>query len=412
MQINLSSNKHWKKWLASTSFLILLIYTSYSVNSKSQQNISASKLSYQIVKQGNVDIYANAYGVFIPAHESLLTAPAQGKVVEILARPGMQVNKNTIVLRLINPKLTQRINEASGEFEQQQAQLQAFKFEQQNAKLTYQGGIADIEAEIEKAQLELNVNENLKSLGVVAKIELQRAKLVLKQQQRKLAFEQQKFIQFIAMQKQQLNQKNIAIKQQQTKVNLLKQQQANMNVKASIKGELQTLTVELGQSVQLGQSLAKVGSSQELIAQLRLPQAQADQIDINANVIINTQKGLLKAHISRIESIVTKGAVLAEAILDQPLTSNARPALPIAAQVFVKHQKNALYIKQTAGLRPNSKQSVFIKTATNTLQQRQVVLGELSQGKLVVISGLQVNEQIVTNNLDKYQKFQQLTITK
>lgn len=81
-------------------------------------------------------------------------------------------------------------------------------------------------------------------------------------------------------------------------------------------GSLQTLDVELGQSVQLGQSLAKVGSNKELIARLRLPQNQADQIDIGAAVIIDTQKGIISAHITRIETVVTNGSVLAEVVID------------------------------------------------------------------------------------------------
>jgi multidrug resistance efflux pump len=65
---------------------------------------------------------------------------------------------------------------------QQQAQREAFKYEQQNERLNYQGSIADIEAEIEKAQLELSVNEELMGLGVASKIELQRAKLTVRQE--------------------------------------------------------------------------------------------------------------------------------------------------------------------------------------------------------------------------------------
>ncbi len=375
------------------------------------KSVSAENLSFQTVKQGSLDIYSNAYGELISAKERLLTAPALGKVSEILVRPGTKVVPETVILHLFNPKLEQEVSEAKGQLAQQQAQREAFKYEQQNERLDYQGRIADIEAEIEKAQLELSVNENLMDLGVSAKIELQRAKLAVKQENSRLAFEKQKYKQFIEMQSYQLTQRDITITQQESQVVLLEKQLDDMQVKAGITGSLQTLEVELGQSVQLGQSIAKVGSDNELIARIRLPQQQADQIDINAPVIIDTQKGVISAHISRIESVVTNGSVLAEAILDGELTSNARPSLAISAQVFVKHQTDAVYIQQVAGLRPRSKQSIFVRTNGNTVEQRDISFGELSQGYLIIKQGLILGEKIVSSDTSKYNKFKQLSLT-
>ena len=411
MKIALTKKQPWKKWTAIASFTLLMGYAGYSVSGKATKSIPLSQLSFQTVAKGDLDIYASAYGEFSSAKERLLTAPALGKVSEILVRPGTKVNPDTIILHLTNPKLVQEVNAANGQLAQQLAQREAFKYEQQSERLNYQGRIADIEAEIEKAQLELSVNKNLMDLGVSSKIELQRAKLAVKQESRRLGFEKKKYKQFIEMQGHQLTQRDITITQQQAQVALLEQQLDDMKVKAGIKGSLQTLEIELGQSVQLGQSLAKVGSDEELIARLRLPQNQADQIDINALVLIDTQKGIIKGHITRIESVVSNGSVLAEVVIDEALTSNARPALSISAQVFVRNQQGANYIEQVPGFRPRSKQSVFVRDTNNNLNQRNVTFGELSGNKLVITAGLQSGEQLVSSDTQKYNQYQQLSIT-
>jgi multidrug efflux pump subunit AcrA (membrane-fusion protein) len=411
MQIKLSKKQPSKKWLAIGVFTFLLAYAGFSISEKSIKKVPLNQLTFQTASKGGIDIYSNAYGELASAKERLLTAPALGKVSEILVRPGTRVSPNTIILHLANPRLVQEVNAAKGQLAQQRAQQEAFKYEQQSERLNYQGRIADIEANIEKAQLELSVNENLLTLGVSSKIELQRATLSVKQESKKLDFEKKKFAQFIEMQSYQLTQRNITIEQQVAQVALLSQQLDDMKVKAGIHGSLQSLTVELGQSVQLGQSLAKVGSNKDLIARLRLPQNQADQIDINANVIINTQKGLIRGHITRIESIVNNGTVLAEAILDEPLTSNARPALSISAQVFVKHQKSAIYIEQTPGIRPRSKQSLFVRGEQSTLHKKDVVIGELSQGKLIVLEGLREHDVIVSSDTSQLTQYQNITLT-
>jgi multidrug efflux pump subunit AcrA (membrane-fusion protein) len=411
MEIKLSQNKPWKKWLGLSLFIGLLSYAAFAVSSKATKSIDVAELSFQQVEQGPLDIYTNAYGEFISAKERLLTAPALGIVAEILVRPGTKITPETIILTLSNPKLEQEVSEAQGQLAQQKAQQQAYKYEQQNERLNYQGRIADIEAEIEKAQLELSVNEDLLNLGVASKIELQRAKLSVKQQSKRLEFEKEKYKQFIEMQGYQLTQREITIEQQVSQVKLLEKQLDDMHVKAGITGSLQNLVVELGQSVQLGQSLAKVGSDKELIARLRLPQQLADQIDLGSLVDINTQKGSVKAHISRIESIVTNGSVLAEAIIDSELTSNSRPSLSVSANVFVRHDPSAIFIKQTSGLRPRTKQSLFVKTSENSIVKREVLFGELSQNKLIIIEGLMLDDEVISSDTRHYEEFDQLTIT-
>ena len=410
MKIELAQKKPWKQWSLIAIFILLLGYAAFAVSSKSTITVDKSAITLEAVNQGALDIYTSAYGEFASAKERLLTAPALGKVAEILVRPGTKITPDTVILQLSNPQLEQEVSEAKGQLAQQKAQREAFKYEQQNERLNYQGRIADIEAEIEKAELELSVNKNLLGLGVASKIELQRAELAVKQETKRLKFEKQKYQQFIEMQGYQLTQRDITIEQQEAQVALLQKQLDDMHIKAGIEGSLQSLEVELGQSVQLGQSLAKVGSDTELIARIRLPQQQADQIDINAPVLIDTQKGIIKAHISRVESVVTNGSVLAEAVLDGELTSNARPSLSISAQVFVKHQQNALFIPQVPGLRPRSKQAVFVQTSEDILEQREVNFGELSQGKLMIKQGITAGELLVTSDTSKYNKYNQLAL--
>ena len=412
MQIKFEKHRPWKKWASVGLFTTLLSYAVFSLSNNSTKSISRSNLSFQTVESGAINIYTDAYGEFASAKERLLTAPAQGKVSEILLRPGATVTQDTVVLRLTNPMLEQEVVQAQGTLAQLNAQREAFKYEQQNERLTYQGRIADIAAEIEKAKLELSVNENLLDLGVASTIELKRAKLAVLQQQKRLEFEQKKFEQFVEMQSFQLIQRDITVTQQQSQVAMLEKQLDNMQVRAGIAGSLQTLEAELGQSVQFGESLAKVGSTLELIVLLRLPQNQADQIDINAEVIVDTQKGKIKAHITRIESVVTNGSVLAEATLDGALTSNARPSLAVSAKVFVKHDSQSVFIKQVPGLRPSSKQSVFVRSNESMLVQRDVTFGALTQQKLLILDGLLDGEQIVSSDISQYAQFNQLSVTK
>lgn len=411
MKIELTTNRYKKrKWLIAAALATGVACAAYGLTGADIPDIDIETLSFARVQQGELNLYAEAYGEFYSAIERLLTAPAQGKVAEVLIRPGAKVTKDTVILRLSNPKLEQELNQAKGLLAQQQAQKAAFEYEQQNQRLNYRGSIADIEAAIEEAELELSVNQDLMSRGVAAKIELQRAKLTVKQQKMRLVFEREKYQQLREMQLFQLKQRDIEIEQQQANIKVLTQQYGNMQVKAGISGTVQALEVELGQSVQLGQSLAKVGSDQELIARLRIPQRLADQIDLNAPVEIDTQKGLVSGHITRIETLVTNGVVLAEAVLDSALPGNARPALPVSASIFMKTAPDALYIKQSSGMRPHSTQQVFVRDNAGQARKKEVTFGELSAGKLMVKNGLEDKDEIITSNVEGFARYAQISL--
>ena len=410
MKIELSNNKPWIKWLSAIVFFLLLGLAVHQVQSKPIKHVARDSLSFQTVQNGSLDIYVDVYGELVSAREQLLTAPAMGNVTEVLALPGTQVTPKTPILRLSNPQLEQEVSQARGLLAEKRAEREAFKFEQKNDRLNFQGQIEDIKSEIEKAKLEQSVQQNLLERGVASVIELKRADLSVKQQSARLDFEKRKYEQFVEMQTHKLKQMTITLEQQQAATQALEKQLDSMLLRAGMSGSLQSLEVELGENVQLGQALAKVGSDRELIARLRLPRNKADQIDIDAPVLIDTQKGLLKAKIRRIESVVTSGFVRADALIEGELTSNARPSLAISAKVFVEHKNNVTYVEQASGFRPNSRQAVFILSDNESLLRREITFGPLSRKKLLITDGLAPGEQLVSSDTAVYNKFDQLTI--
>lgn len=409
MNIDLPTATNKKPLIIAVLFIAVVLFAFYKVFYPSIPSVNKADLKFSTVKQGPLDIYVNSFGEFASLEERLLTAPALGKVSEIIMRPGAIVEPESIIVKLINPQLEQQVSQADGALNQVKAQQAAYIFEQKSARLNYLGRIEEFKAALEQAELELAVHTQLLSFGTGSKIKMQRAQLAVKQGLNSLTFEKKKYQQFIEMQKYQLTQKTIEVEQQQKKLNLLNQQLSQMSVRAGLKGTLQTLEVTLGQSVNLGQSIAKVGSIEKLVATIRLPQRQADQISLGASVTIDTQKGIIAAHITRIESLVTNGSVLAEAILDGPLTSNARPALPISAKVFVDHKNNVTHVSQSAGFRPNSKQSLFVMQ-DNQLQQREVTFGQLTNNQLIISHGLSSSDVIVTSDMRDFQQFSTLEL--
>ncbi|GAA0359072.1 HlyD family efflux transporter periplasmic adaptor subunit [Bowmanella denitrificans] len=410
MQINLEKKSSKRGWYMAAGVGALLALSIYSLNSENIPSVSASEVQLLAVEQGNMNLYSQAFGEFFSAEERLLTAQSMGKVAMIYQRPGASVKADTPILLLANPELQQEVSHEQGELLRQQAALASFELEQNNDRLDFEGQVADIASALEQAEMELAVLIELKDRGVSASLDIKRAELDVKLQKRRLEFEKQKLVQFMEMQALQLQQQKIEVQQQEQRVALLQTQLQDLQITAGIEGTLQSLDVELGQNVPQGASLGKVGSDSKLLARLRVPQHQADQIQLGADVLVQTRKGEVKGKVNRVESVVTNGTVLAEVGLEGELPADARPAMSVTGQIFLQSLQQALYVAQAPGLRPRSQLQRFVMTGEGLAEQRTIELGDISQGHLQVLSGLQANEQVIAQMPEQWASHQKIQI--
>jgi multidrug efflux pump subunit AcrA (membrane-fusion protein) len=404
VEIQLTQKKTFKPWCMAGAVAAIAVAVLYFNPVSDSISVAREDVTLLKVEQGKVDLFSQAFGELFSAQERLLTSQASGTVSAIYLRPGAQVKPDTVILSLANPELDQAYQSALGDYNASKAQLESFELEQQNQRLDYQSRIADIESALERAQLDLTVNTELSERGVSAKLEILRAELSVKQEAKKLEFEKQKYQHFLKVQAFQLKQRQIELEQENQQVALLSQQLEDMDVKAGISGTLQSLDVEIGESLPQGAALGRVGSMDTLLARLRVPQHQADQIVVGAPVELTTRKGQITGEINRIESVVNNGVVLAEVSLVSELPSDARPLAPVTGQIFIQTKENALYIQQTAGLRPMSQLDRFVLASDKSQEatKRRIQLGDLSKGKLLIQSGIEANEQFISQMQDAW----------
>ena len=213
------------------------------------------------------------------------------------------------------------------------------------------------------------------------------------------------------MHKLELEQQQIQLNQQQKQVTLIADKVANLTVTAGIEGTLQQLEIELGQRVSQGQPMARVGSKSQLMARINIPQRLAERVQLGAQVNLKHPQGVFSGTVQQLGSVVENGFIIAEVHFNVGAPANLRPAQPVNALVFLEHLENALYIAQRPGLSPLGTQSLYKKTAQQALlTQTQVRFGELSEQYLLIHSGLQAGDIVITSDLRRWHNFSQLAL--
>ena len=188
--------------------------------------------------------------------------------------------------------------------------------------------------------------------------------------------------------------------------------QAGLVIHADIEGVLQSLPVTLGQSVTAGEQLALVASSKTMMAQLQIPQGDAQDIAIGHEAEINTRGALVRGVVYRIDPVITNGSVLIDIDITESLPANARPELKVEGKVEIGVLSNALYVKKPVGVQANSSQKLFALLANKqSAIQRTMKFGRIIGNNIELLSGASAGEQFIVSDTTSFQQKQTMIIT-
>ena len=363
------------------------------------------------VLQGDLLQTVSGFGTLKSKTTRLLTSYSTATVDQILLRPGSLVEPDSVILKLFDPELDQAVKDAQRTFLQRKNQYLQLQINQQRELLSEQSALELLRASVESAELEVLAQNQLIEYGIVSTIEYKRSVLEQEQLARRLEIEKKRVAQLA-----DLHQANLAIAQsnidaQQEGLALVSQAQERLNVKAGIAGVLQSLPVELGQSVTPGQQLALVGSMSELYALINIPQANMHLVELNHTVKIDTRSGTIAGYVTRIEPMVNNGSIQVEITLNGQLTSNARPELNVAGEISIGTLEDVLYVQKPINSRPDSEGILYrLDAAGSTAEATTLMFGAETTDKIQIVAGASLNQHFILSDMTRWQEHSLLSI--
>jgi multidrug efflux pump subunit AcrA (membrane-fusion protein) len=176
-----------------------------------------------------------------------------------------------------------------------------------------------------------------------------------------------------------------------------------MQVRAGSDGVLQELSVEPGQWVNSGTTLARVVQPGRLKAVLRIPETQAKDLVVGLPASVDTRNGIVRGRVVRIDPSVQNGSVAIDVTLEGPLPRGARPDLSVDGTVDIERLTNVLYVGRPAYGQAESTVSMFrLAPAGDEAQRTQVKLGRGSASTVEVVNGLKPGDVVILSDMSAY----------
>lgn len=396
--------------MAAVAAVVIAVFW-FSAGPTASASVDADDIWVGQVKQGDLQQSVSGFGTLKSKTTRLLTSYSNATVDEILLRPGSIVEPDSIILKLFDPELDQAVKSAQRTLKQSKNQYLQLEINQKRELLSEESALELLRSSLEGAKLEVSAQNQLIEHGIVSNIDYQRSLLQERQLTRRLDLEQKRVTQLAELHRANLTIAQSNIQAQEEALALVEQTQERLVVKAGIAGVMQSLSVELGQSVTPGQQLALVGSMKELYALINVPQANMHHVEMNQAVNIDTRSGVIPGYVSRIEPLVTKGSIQVEVTLNGELTENARPELNIAGKIATGTLKNVLYVQKPINGKPDSEGILYRldelgKTAVATTLQ----YGAETTDTIQIVSGASLNQRFILSDMSRWKDHSALSI--
>jgi len=379
---------------------LLAALTWYVSANAGSTSVKRNDMLFGTVKQGDLQVEIEGYGALRSDKQVLITSLTRATVQEIILKPGALVTAESIIVQLANPELQQLVNSAIRELSQQKANLRQLKLNQQREVLNESGNFAELQARYETAKVRLEAQSSLVKSGIVSALDYKESLVEETQLKKRLEIHQQRTAALKLVNQEAINIQLEQIQQQQGQLDIAQNRLDRLSVKAGFDGVLQRLSVDLGQSLAAGQEIALIGSVQDLIALVRVPQSKAQQIFVGQKTIIDTRRDKISGIVARIDPVVVENTVEVEIALPEQLPASARPQLSVDAVIITDTLANITYMERPVNGKANSTSHLFrLDDAHNSAKKTEVKFGKEAGRYIEIIDGGKVNDTFIVSDL-------------
>ena len=381
-----------------TVFLVVLTFTLNKSASVARADLLVSK-----VMQGDLELSVKGSGNLRSEQVRFISAPSNAVVKEVLVKPGEEVKVGQVIVLLENLELAQEVEKAEWVLSQAKANYRKKLVTNKMDMLELLDAITEARSKIRIAKMELEATGLLATKGIVTKISYEKLKENLKQQQRALEFLENKKIILSEAHDELLSIDNDEVVQREKEYQSIKGRFEQLTVRAQFEGILQSLSIEPGQSLSLGQKIALIGSSNDLISVIRVPQNQAQKVSLGDLTQLTNGRDEFIGKVARIAPVVTENSVEVEINFEDKPPSSVRPQQSVDATIITGTLKNVMYITRPTIGRENSNLSLYkLNSEGDIATLTPFKMGSVAGNKIVISGDIKQGQEIVISDLSQF----------
>ncbi|PSN19191.1 efflux RND transporter periplasmic adaptor subunit [filamentous cyanobacterium CCP5] len=401
-----SASEGSSRWLTLLGLILLIVLGYFGWRwwqgrnaQQAQQGPRTVPVELQSVDIATVEEVSTFTGNLEAERSVGIQAEQEGRIVEIYVQQGQAVSAGAPILRLSAEREQSDVDAA-------QARIEVARATQDTARSELESLQAERErllAEIDLQRQQFQRTSELVEAGALPEAELDLGQRDVRTAQANLnSLDRQ-----IQAARDRLRQAGATLEERQASLNRLQANLTDTTVTAPFAGIVGDITVDLGDYVQLGQSLAQLVDNDTLNLNLSVPQERSDDLERGLPVEIIASDGSVQkqGQISFISPQVDSDSqfIQTEAVFPNP-DRRLRDGQFVRTEVIWEQRSGQVVVPQTAVVYQGEDRFVYIPEDQEgqMVAMRQPVELGLEQGTEVeIVSGLQPGQEIIVSGIQK-----------
>lgn len=390
--------KYWK-FIAAGSFILIFLLFFLLRDWTSTVRVDKERLSIADVFQGVFNDYITNDGTAAPISTVYLDAYEGGKVEEIILEEGSMLKKGDVIVRLSNNDLSLNILNSEAQLAEKSNFLREVRIRMEQEKHALEREVLNARFDLVARKRTWEQNQELYKDELISRDDFLRSEeaYMLADKTLELVLLRQK--QDNEFRNLQIEQITENLKNMQMNLALVKKQQEYLNVQSPVDGQLGSLSVEIGQSINRGFRIGQINILTSYKIEANVDEHYIDRIRPGLTGYIERPKDTLLLEIKKVYPEVRNGRFKIDMVFTGKLPENIR----IGQSYFIKLQlgqpAEAIQIPQGGFYQTTGGQWIFVLDKSGRFAvKRNIQIGRKNPQYYEVISGLSPGEQVIVSD--------------
>ena len=400
-------------YIAAGLAIVVLFYMAFFADRTSTYKVEKDKLIIETVTKDQFNDYITVPGTVEPISTVFLDAQEGGRVEEILIEEGSMVKRGDIILRLSNPDLYLNILDSEAQLAEKENFLRNTQVTMEQERISIKRELINLKFDIERKERVYNQNETLIKDNLISREEFIRSKedLEMARSSRDLFVERQK--QDSIFRSVQVETIKGNLDNMRKNLALVRQRVENLNVRATVDGQLGLLVPEIGQSISRGANMGQINVLTSYKVTAQIDEHYIDRVRTQLTATLDRQGNMFDLVVKRVYPEVRNGTFKIDMVFTDSMPGNIRTGQTYYTSLQLGQPKESVLVPIGGFFQETGGQWIFVLDPSESFAtRRNISIGRKNPKYYEVLEGLQPGEKVIISGYETFGKNEKLIFKK
>ena len=397
-----------------TALVSLIVFVAITgLTGKSKYNVPVDRITISEITKGPFSEFIPVNGDVMPKITIYLDAVQGGRVQERFVEDGARLHKGDPIVKLSNTDVEMALANNETNLYNLQTQMQISKNNAAQNTVSKLQAMADVESAFKEAERVYNLDKGLYAQKAIGLQEFKIAENNYNYQVRKRNLTKEILKQDTVLTKVQSEQAKEQYVQMKHSLDLMRQQVADLTVKAPIDGQLTSLDAEVGQNKNRGDHLAQIDGFDGVKVQALVDQHYIDRVVPGLTAFYPTDNKNYKMSVKKVYTQVLNGQFKVDMLFTGDVPPGLRKGQTLQIRLVFSDEAPAVLLPKGGFYQQTGGNWIFkVSDDGKTAYKVDIQLNRQNPDYYEVTRGLKPGDKVITSSYENYGDIQELVLTK